>query len=228
VSRPRPQAIVFDFDLTLVNSLDGFVESHVAAAHAVGFEPPPRAAIARTIGTPLPDVFRLLYGDGSVALLDTWLEAYQARADEVMTGLTVWLDGAEAAVRQLHDAGFALGIVSQKLRYRVDDVLDGAGLRDCFAVVLGGDDVAALKPDPRGLLTAIERLEAAPRSRLYVGDTAIDAETAFRAGVPFIAVLTGYAAADEFDAFYPVARLESVASLPGYLDMAESSTDGTA
>jgi phosphoglycolate phosphatase len=225
LSRPRPRAIVFDFDLTLVNSVDGFVESHAAAARALSFEPPPWATIARTIGTPLPDVFSLLYGADNARLLQPWLRAYQARADEVMTDLTAWLDGAQAAVRQLHSAGLYLGIVSQKLRYRVEDVLDRAGLRDCFAVLVGGDDVPALKPDPRGLMTAIERLDATPAASLYVGDTAIDADTAFRAHVPFIAVLTGYATADEFDAFQPIARLESVAALPDYLGVAESTTD---
>jgi phosphoglycolate phosphatase len=221
----RPAAIIFDFDLTLVNSLEGFVECHAVAARAVGFTPPDWPTISRTIGTPLPDVFRLLYGYDKEEVLDVWLRAYQARADEVMTGLTVFLDGAEEAIQRLYAAGIPLGIVSQKLRYRVEDVLHRAGLLDRFAVLIGGDDVTALKPDPRGLLMAIEKLGAMLTTSLYVGDTGIDAETAFRAGVPFIAVMTGYATPDEFDPFKPVARIESVASLPDFLGVSESTAD---
>ena len=217
----RPNAIVFDFDLTLVNSVDGFVESHAVAARAFGFNPPSRDTVGRTIGTPLPDVFRYLYGRENEALLDPWLRAYQARADEVMTGLTVFIDGAQEAIQRLHTTGVPLGIVSQKLRYRVEDVLNRATMRECFAVIIGGDDVPALKPDPRGLLAALERLDASADRSFYVGDTVIDADTAFRANVPFIAVLTGYATPEEFDAFKPVARLDSVAALPDYLSEGE-------
>jgi phosphoglycolate phosphatase len=94
-------------------------------------------------------------------------------------------------------------------------------MRECFAVVIGGDDVPALKPDPRGLLTAFERLDASAGRSFYVGDTAIDADTAYRAKVPFIAVLTGYATPEEFDDFKPVACLDSVAALPDYLSEGE-------
>ena len=216
---PRPDAIVFDFDLTLVNSLEGFVESHAAAAASLGLTPPARETIARTIGTPLPDVFRWLYGPEQESLLDAWLRAYQARADEVMTDLTVFLDGIPAALRKLHNAGIKLGIVSQKLRYRVEDVLRRAGQLQAFAVVLGGDDVPALKPDPAGLRLALERLAVSNERALYVGDTSIDADTAQRAGVPFIAVLTGYATAAELDAFKPAASLASVTALPAFLGL---------
>ena len=213
----RPEAIVFDFDLTLVDSLDGFVESHACAARAVGLEPPDRRAISRTVGTPLPEAFRTLYGPGHEPQLATYLGRYQERADEVMTDLTKFLDGAREAVERLQRAGLPLAIVSQKLRYRVEDVLRRASLRDAFQLVLGGDDVPALKPDPGGLLLALRRLEAAPEASFYVGDTPIDADTAQRAGVPFIGVLTGYFGRDELAPFRPAAVLESVAELPGYL-----------
>ena len=216
---PRPDAIVFDFDLTLVNSLEGFVESHAVAAASVGLTPPARETIARTIGTPLTDVFGWLYGPEQESLRDAWLRAYQARADEVMTDLTVFLDGIPTALRKLHGAGIKLGIVSQKLRYRVEDVLRRAGQLQAFTVVLGGDDVPALKPDPAGLRLALERLAVSNEHALYVGDPSIDADTAQRAGVPFLAVLTGYATAAELGAFKPVASLASVAALPAFLGL---------
>jgi len=220
LSSKRPDAIVFDFDLTLVDSLAGFVESHAFAARAVGFEPPAPATISRTIGTPLPEAFRTFYGPEQDPFMETYLRHYQQRADQVMTDATVFLAGAESAIERLHAAGLPLAIVSQKLRYRVEDVLRRASLLDAFSTIIGGDDVPALKPDPAGLLLAIERLQAKPAASLYVGDTVIDAETAQRAGVPFIAVLSGFHKREEFAGCQPIAFLDSVAMVPRYVGIA--------
>ena len=59
------------------------------------------------------------------------------------------------------------------------------------AVIIDGDDIQQFKPDPHGLLLAIEQVRSQPGRTLYVGDNATDTETAHRAGVPFVAVLSG-------------------------------------
>jgi phosphoglycolate phosphatase len=217
VSNPQLRAIVFDFDLTLCDSSQGFIACHCFAAERFGLTPPSPEAIAASIGTPLDLVFPRFYGAEHAGLAEAYIRAYQEHADEVMTGLTVMLDGAAEAVRSLRAAGYDLGIVSQKLRYRVEDVLRCESLLDCFGVVLGGDDIPAFKPDPRGIQTAIQRLGATAAGAIYVGDTLIDAEAAHRAGVRFIAVLTGVTSTEQFVPLQPGAILASVAELPNYL-----------
>jgi phosphoglycolate phosphatase len=212
-----PDAIVFDFDLTLADSRQGFIVCHEYAAVRTGLKPPDPDAVGRTIGTPLPLAFRQLYGLHDEEVAQKYIRLYQERADEVMTGLTVMLDGAAPAIRMLSGAGIKLAIVSQKLRYRVKDVLRREGLLESFALILGGEDVPAFKPDPRGILLALERLGSNPAETPYVGDTVIDAEAAARAGAPFIAVLTGYARAADFATYSPLAVLVSVRELPAHL-----------
>jgi phosphoglycolate phosphatase len=211
-------AIVFDFDLTLADSRQGFIACHRFAAAQFGLPEPSPEAIAASIGTPLDIVFKRLYGDERAEVADGYVRAYQQRADEVMTDLTVMLGGAPDAIQALKAAGFKLGIVSQKLRYRVEDVLRRESLLDCFAAVLGGDDIPAFKPDPRGLLMAVQQLQGGGRT-LYVGDTIIDAEAARRATLPFVAVLTGVTPAVDFQAYSPAATLASVAELPALLGL---------
>ena len=216
-----PDAIVFDFDLTLADSRPAFVQCHHFAARTLGLPLPPPDAIGRTIGIPLERNLPLLYDIEQVMpVAPEYIHLYQQHADEVMTGLTVMLPGALDAVRGLHEDGFKLAIVSQKLRYRVEEVLVREGLRDCFGAVLGGEDLPDYKPDPRGLLMALVMLETPQDAGLFVGDTIIDAETARRANVPFIAVLTGVTGRDELQGYGPVAVLDSVRDLPGYLGVA--------
>ena len=59
------------------------------------------------------------------------------------------------------------------------------------------------KPDPAGLLLALQRLHLPAIDVLYVGGHPVDAEAASRVGVPFMAVLTGTSDVPSF-APYPV------------------------
>src|SRR5581483_1305682 len=113
----RFSALIFDFDLTLCDSTEGFHVCHDFAAEAMGLPPPSREAAGRTIGTPLPLAFIQLYGESHLDIRDEYIRIYQARADEVMTSLTVMLPAAPDAVRTLAASGYRLAIVSQKLRH---------------------------------------------------------------------------------------------------------------
>jgi len=213
------RAAIFDFDLTLVDSRLGFADSHAYAIRALGL-PDDAAKIEEStalIGVPLPDAFRLLF-PAHEALTDAYVQVWQARADAVMTDLTSVLPGAVDAIRSLRDAGLALGIVSQKRRYRIEAVLRREGLLSAFEVIVGGD-AAGFKPDPGGLLLAMKRLGVAPEASIYAGDTVIDAETARRAGVPFVAILTGFATRADFAGYKPLALLDSVGELPAALGL---------
>ena len=212
-----PRAVIFDFDLTLADSTAGFDACHRLAAERLGLAPVSLEAVRRSIGTPLDIVVPRFFPSLSESQVAEYIAAYQAHADHVMTPLTVMLPGAADTVRHLNDAGLTLAIVSQKLRYRVEDVLQRERIRDCFDVVLGGEDVPAFKPDPSGLLLALERLAVAAGDAVYVGDTTIDAAAAANAGLRFVVVLSGPTTRDEFAPYATLAILDGVAALPGLL-----------
>jgi phosphoglycolate phosphatase len=215
----QARAVIFDFDLTLADSSAAFEACHTYAAQHLGLTPPADDAVRRSIGTPLPLAVPMLYGNTIDGRVDEYISLYQPYADEVMGPMTVMLPGAVDIVRHLDDASVQLAIVSQKLRYRVEEVLQREGLFGCFAVVLGGEDVPAFKPDPSGLQLALGKLGVSASDAIYVGDTTIDAQAAANAGLRFIAVLTGPTTAEEFAPYAVVAILDSVAALPELLGL---------
>jgi len=215
----QTRAVIFDFDLTLADSTPAFDACHRFAAARLNLAPPSLDAIRRSIGTPLPIAVPRLYGPQLEGRVDAYIEVYQARADEVMSGLTVMIPGAAEILRKLHDASLPLAIVSQKLRYRVEEVLIREGLLDCFASVLGAEEVPAFKPEPGGLLLALDRLGVARDDAIYVGDTTIDADAASNAGLRFVGVLTGSTTRSDFAPHASDALLDSVAELPDLLGL---------
>jgi phosphoglycolate phosphatase len=210
-----PDAVIFDFDLTLVDSRPGFVASHRYAAECMGVPAPAPEAIERAIGTPLELVVPGLFPEMPEAAVVEYIRLYRAKADEIMAGLTVVLPGAAETVAHLKAGGLKLAIVSQKLRRLVSPVLQREGFD--IDVVLGAEDVPAFEPDPGGLLLALERLGVDAEGAIYVGDTTIDAEAAANAGLRFVGVLTGPTGRDAFSRHPSLGLLESVRELPEFL-----------
>jgi phosphoglycolate phosphatase len=209
----RFQAVVFDFDYTLVDSSQGVIECIDFALETLGMPAVSAEAANQTIGLSLVDGFRMLVGPRPAAQADEFARLFVKRADEAMADLTVLFESVPVTIAALRARGFPLGIVSTKFRYRIEAILEREGLRDAFGVIVGGEDVAEHKPDPAGLFTAIERLGGTSESALYVGDSVTDAETARRAGVPFVAVLSGVTPREAFLDYHTYGILRNLSGL---------------
>jgi HAD superfamily hydrolase (TIGR01549 family) len=86
-------------------------------------------------------------------------------------------------LRACKSCGLRLGVLSD---YPAEAKLEALGLDDLFDVVLCAQsgEIRALKPSPRGLQVALERLGVGAEEALYVGDRAdVDAAAAEAAGV---------------------------------------------
>jgi len=202
----RFRTVLFDFDYTLADSSRGVVECINYALRGIGLPQASPEEIRRTIGLSLPNTLTRLAGKEHAERSHEFGRLFVERADQVMADLTRVLDDVPEVIGHLKDGGMALGIVSTKFRYRIEEVLRRAALLEPFDVIVGGEDVQSHKPDPESLLTAIEKMNGSPQTSVYVGDSVTDAETAKRAEVPFIAVLSGVTSRDSFDR-YPVFKI---------------------
>ena len=70
----------------------------------------------------------------------------------------------------------------------IQNTLAEHDLEDVFDVVIGRESVTYRKPDPEGLLRAIDLLLARPEEALYIADGTNEVDTAAEAGVPFFQV----------------------------------------
>ena len=96
------------------------------------------------------------------------------------------LPGAVVAVRRLAER-WPLGLVSSANRPVIDAVLERAGIADCFAVTLSGEEVTAGKPAPDVYLAATRRLGVDPADTAAVEDSTNGLRAAAAAGMVVIA-----------------------------------------
>lgn len=218
----RFEAVIFDFDYTLADSTQGVLACIGHALEQMGLPPVADADACRTIGLALPETLRVLTGEVDPARGETFARLFIERAEQVMTAGTRLLPQTRHATAWLRRAGYRLAIVSTKYRRRIAEILARDGLLEAFDVIVGGEDVCRLKPDPEGLHRVLDVLQAeyaVPAGRvLYVGDSLTDARAADAAQLPFVAVLTGTTPRAAFAPYAPHALLRDVGELPELLD----------
>lgn len=212
-----PQAVIFDFDLTLADSTKA-VEACLAHALAeMGFPAASPAAVRRVIGLSLEATLETLTGSRDPSDQLRFRDLFVRYADRVMVAQTEFLDGSLGALTALQDRGLRLAIVSTKYRYRIEAILERHEAGHFFEVIVGGEDTRKHKPDPEGLRLALKKLGISKAQGLYVGDHRVDAEAAMEAGVPFVSVLTGATEREDFEGYPHIEMLKSVSSLPAFL-----------
>ena len=185
------KAYIFDFDLTLVNSVSPIVKCFKHTLKSFGYEIPEDKAIIDTIGLPLTDAFDILTGLYPVPEKEQMRKTYVEFANGIMAKESVFYPDALGILQALVTAKRKVAIVSSKMRFRIVETFECQTASMPVDLIIGLDDVNAPKPDPAGIEYAIDKLGVSKSDVLYIGDSYIDAETALNAGVDFAGVCTG-------------------------------------
>jgi phosphoglycolate phosphatase len=185
--------VVFDLDGTLIDSAPDIHAAGTAVLAAEGFAPvtpeQSRSFIGNGARVYVERLQRAATGTTDAARTERMLRRFIAEY-ETSHSLTRVYPGVEAALAVLRDRGWRLAICTNKPHGPALTVLVHFGWTGLFDVVIGGDSLPVIKPDPAPLHAAIAGLGGGPV--VYVGDSEVDAQTAVAAGVPFALFTAGY------------------------------------
>ena len=187
----RYKAYIFDFDLTLVDSTKPIVACFKHTLKSFDYDIPDDQTIIDTIGLPLTDAFDILSGITPNPNKAQMRKTYVAYADGIMARESIFYPDALGILQSLITAERKVAIVSSKMRYRIVETFEHHTASMPVDLIIGLEDVDKTKPDPAGILCAVDKLGVAKEDVLYIGDSYIDAETAQNAGVDFAGVATG-------------------------------------
>jgi phosphoglycolate phosphatase len=192
------RAYIFDYDYTLACSEQAILMCFRHIFDVFGYPNITDWEIKQTIGMPLVDAIGKLSGETDRNIVQKMLKTFHDKADEVMTPYTVLYPPVVPMLEKLKANGALVGIVSNKLRKRISDMMQESGLSEQIDAIIGPEDFAKYKPDPEGLFLAMEKLRVSKEETVYIGDSMIDALTAKNAGVDFAAVLAGTTTLEAF------------------------------
>jgi phosphoglycolate phosphatase len=212
-------AVLIDLDGTLVDTAPDIVEAVSRMLLEVGAAPLSFDTVRSFIGKGVPNLIRRVLEASAVtslgeqparALFQRHYRDTNGRFGQVFAGVR---DGLQA----LHQAGYRLGCVTNKPQSPTAALLDIHALTPWFDVVVAGDSLAQMKPDPQPLLHACRGMHASPSRCVLVGDSGVDVAAARAAHMPVYIVRYGYPGPDGHEAMQCDALIDSLNDLPAIL-----------
>jgi pyrophosphatase PpaX len=186
----RRDAILFDLDGTLIDSIELIVKSAHFAFAKCGLAVPTEKEWLTGVGRPLPVMFRH-FSSGSdedvAALILAYREFQMAHHDALVHAYP----GVPELLEELARRGHPLGIVTSKSDALAARGLSHTGIDQFFDTVVGMDSCQRHKPHPEPVMIALDRLGALPERAWFVGDSIHDMESGNAAGVATIGALWG-------------------------------------
>ena len=192
------QAVVFDLDGTLLDSLQDIADAMNGALTALGMDPYP------------VDAYRTMVGDGVVTLArraaakqphqwEALRRGYQARYETHNRVRTAPYPGIVEMLNALQQQGLPLAVFSNKPDQDTKAVVRHYFPHMPFQVVRGQLSDVPVKPDPTGALAVAAEMGIDPDHFLYLGDTSTDMICARQAGMHPVGVLWGFRQRQELE-----------------------------
>lgn len=192
------RAVLFDLDGTLIDTLPDLHAAACAMLNDLGRPPLPLESIRAYVGRGIPNLIKRVLANSLHVAEDPnppppeAVASYRRHyAHENGRNAKVY-PGVLEGLASLRAQGVPLGVVTNKADAFIQPLLEQTGLSGYFDVLVGGDRLPKVKPDPMPLVWACGRLGVSPTETLFVGDSINDALAARAAGCPVFLLPYGY------------------------------------
>ena len=207
--------ILFDFDGTVFDTVEGITKSVRYALNKVGLDAE-LESLRCFAGPPLADKFMEVYGFDRAAA-EQAVRDYRERYRPIGMNECCVFPGIKELLEKLCAAGKTVGIATSKPQELAEELLRRENMLGLFQVICGscpdGNDSAKWQVVQR----AMELCGAAKENTILVGDTKYDVAGAHKVGIACVGVRYGYAAEGELEAAGADAIVEDLPELESFL-----------
>ncbi|MEJ2273151.1 MAG: HAD-IA family hydrolase [Woeseiaceae bacterium] len=193
--------VIFDLDGTLIDTAGEIAAATNDFLACYGWPTLSVDAVSRWIGRGtralLAEAIADATGQSSAELADSegftdYVAAFDRYYDQHCGTSGELYPGVREVLDDLDRAGKKLAVVTNKEDRYTQRVLEAHRIADRFEPVISGDSLARKKPYPDGILACLALNRVTPQRSLFIGDSAIDAETGRNAGVRVWLLPHGY------------------------------------
>ena len=224
MTQPRPWALLFDLDGTLVDSIELILAAFRHTFRVHGRIIPPDEEWIVGIGTPLvTQLRRYATDDNDLQAMAATYRSYQREHHDL---LLREFEGARDTLALLKARGHPTALVTSKMNELAHRALAYAGMTDLLDVVVGFDSCAIHKPDPEPVHVALRVLGYEPRHAIFVGDSTHDIVSGNAAGVVTVAALWGPFSRESLEQARPAYMIDHIRELPALVERITAAPEG--
>lgn len=208
----KVSVVIFDWDGTLVDSVEHIADSLHQAATDLGYPALEREAYRDIIGLGMVEALEKLYPGISREEMNRIREGYAGYFFSKTTTPQNVFEGMADLVADLRGSGRRCSVATGKSRRGLDSALVSSGLGSHFEITRCADETRS-KPDPAMLEEIVNFYGIDPAEAVMIGDTRYDLEMAQRIGMPSIGVEWGVHKRDVLGDYAPHAIVDTVPGL---------------
>lgn len=186
------QAVIFDLDGTLLNTLEDLADSVNFALKQFGYPIRTIAEVRAFVGNGVQKLIeRAVPEQTTMEKTLACLEVFRNYYAKNMRNKTCLYEGIKELLQELNERKIKMAIVSNKFDAAVKE-LKKELFSEYIQVAIGESIIVPKKPNPSGVFAALEELGVKKENALYVGDSEVDIMTAKNAGVISVGVTWGF------------------------------------
>ena len=209
LTKNKYSLIIFDWDGTLMDSIEKIVACVTQAAELCHLAIPSPQSIRNIIGLSLDKAIQTIYPNISLAEQKQLIDVYRQQYSCLNTQKTPFYAGIKDWLMLLKEQGYLLAVATGKGRAGLDRLLIEHELTDLFAITYCADE-APSKPHPLMINNILTALDINAEQALMIGDSSFDLEMANNANVDCIGVTYGVHGETVLLRYNPIAILKDL------------------
>jgi phosphoglycolate phosphatase len=212
----RFDVIVFDWDGTLVNTIDWIVHCLQKAGAHCGYRIPEPQAAKDTIGLSIENAVQALYPNADTAANNKLVASYSQTYFSKQLTQDDFFPGVYDMLVKLKESGYQLAVATGKTRSGLTHALAATGTESLFDITRCADETAS-KPNPKMLHEIMQHTQSTADRTLMVGDSIHDLQMARNANVPAIGVVCGANSRESLQQYDPLLCLQQATELLNFI-----------
>ena len=212
----RYDLIIFDWDGTLIDSIDWIVNCLQRAAEDCQLDIPDQQESKDVIGLSLNNAINQLFPGIDSGKQEQLVKSYSQHFFSKPISDQDFFEGVYDMLKELKAMGHHLAVATGKSRAGFQKALYGTAVNDLFSTTRCADETAS-KPHPRMLLEIIDELDVEKSRVLMIGDSVHDLQMAENAGIASVAVSCGAHSSIILEKYNPLACFQQTTDLMNFV-----------